>query len=99
MVRALNTVLSQCLLTSQLLKQRVWIWVLAGSLLYFLGEENLPWECLNSHHSKNTGGTNVHLNEDCCQLETTTNIYFNPSTPMNDQDRISHHNIYTISTR
>ena len=64
MVRALNTVLSQCLLTGQLLKQRVWIWVLAGSLLYFLGEENLPWECLNSHHSKNTGGTNVHLNED-----------------------------------
>ena len=52
-----------------------------------------------THHSKNTGGTNVHLNEDCCQLETTTNIYFNPLTPMNDQDRISHHNIYTISTR
>ena len=94
MVRALNTVLRQCLLTGQLLKQRVWIWVLAGSLLYFLGEENLPWECLTSHHSKNTGGINVHLNEDCCQLEL-----INPSTPMNDQDRISHHNIYTISTR
>ena len=71
----------------------------AKSLDLGSGEENLPWECLTSHHSKNTGGTNVHLNEDCCQLETTTNIYFNPLTPMNDQDRISHHNIYTISTR